>query len=111
MPKQNRTRNVQLIVRVTEQERDLIRQKMRLIHTDNFSAYIRKMAIDGYIIIPDYGEIKNHSVQLQKIGNNVNQIVKRMNMTGSLYQADVTEIKAILHDIWLSERQFLLKVK
>lgn len=73
------------------------------------SAYIRKIAIDGYIINVDHTDVKNHAAQLQRIGNNVNQIVRRMNQTGSLYMDDVNEVKKILHDIWLSERQLLLK--
>ena len=85
----NRKRNVQLIIRVTEEERDLIEVKMKLIPTMNLSAYARKMLIDGYIILLDVPEIKAHSAQLQKIGGNINQIVKRMHQTGSLYKNDV----------------------
>jgi len=111
MATKNRKRNVQLIIRVTEEERALIEQKMALLKTENLSAYIRKIAIDGYIINVDHTDVKNHAAQLQRIGNNVNQIVKRMHQTGSLYRADVAEVKKILHDIWLSERQLLLKMR
>jgi len=110
MATQNRN-NVQIIVRVTEEEKAFIQRKMALLKTENMSAYIRKIAIDGYIINVDHTDIKNHAAQLQRIGNNVNQIVKRMNQTGSLYRADVEEVKKILHDIWLSERRLLLKTK
>ena len=111
MATQNRKRNVQIIVRVTEEEKAFIQQKMALLKTENMSAYIRKIAIDGYIINVDHTDVKNHAAQLQLIGNNVNQIVKRMNQTGSLYIQDVKEVKKILHNIWLSERRLLLKVK
>ena len=110
MATQNRN-NVQIIVRVTVEEKAFIQRKMALLKTENMSAYIRKIAIDGYIINVDHTDIKNHAAQLQRIGNNVNQIVKRMNQTGSLYRADVEEVKKILHDIWLSERRLLLKTK
>lgn len=63
------------------------------------SAYMRKIAIDGYIINVTHPDVKNHAAQLQCIGNNANQIVKRMNQTGSLYRDDVAEVKKILHDI------------
>lgn len=102
---ENRTRSVQLIIRVTEDERRLIDKKMKLIPTLNLSAYARKMLIDGYIINLQLPELKAHSAQLQKIGNNVNQIVKRMNQTGSLYTADVAEIKQIMTEVWKTERQ------
>ena len=51
----NRTRKIVLRVPVTPEERELIRQKMALLHTRNFSAYARKMLIDGY---------RNHSALL-----------------------------------------------
>lgn len=111
MSKTNRKRDIQLIVRVTEEEKTFIQQKMALLGTHNMSAYIRKIAIDGYIINIDYTDVKNHTAQLQRIGGNINQIVKQMNQTGSLYREDVEEVKKILHDIWLSERQLLLKLK
>ena len=47
---ENRKRNVQIIIRVTEEERALIEEKMRQIPTLNLSAYARKILIDGYII-------------------------------------------------------------
>ena len=72
----NRKRNVQLIIRVTEEERKFIEEKMKLMPTMNLSAYARKMLIDGYILFLDTPEIKAHSAQLQKIGGNINQIVK-----------------------------------
>jgi len=111
MATQNRKRNVQIIIRVTEEEKAFIQKKMTLLGTHNLSAYIRKIAIDGYIINVDHTDVKNHAAQLQRIGNNVNQIIKRMNQTGSLYRADVAEVKKILHNIWLSERRLLLKIR
>jgi hypothetical protein len=111
MAKQNRKWNIQLIVRVTEKEKDLIQQKMAMLKTENLSAYIRKIAVDGHIINVDHTDVKNHAAQLQRVGGNINQIAKRMNQTGSLYSSDVAEVKKLLHDIWLSERQLLLKMR
>ncbi len=111
MESKNRTRPIQLIVRVSERERDLIYQKMTLLGTENLSAYIRKIAIDGYIINVDYTEVKNHAALLQRVGNNINQVVKRMNQTGSLYRDDVAEVKKLLHDIWILERRLLSRAR
>ena len=111
MAKQNRKWNIQLIVRVTEKEKDLIQQKMAMLKTENLSAYIRKIAVDGHIINVDHTDVKNHAAQLQRVGGNTNQIAKRMNQTGSLYSSDVAQVKKLLHDIWLSERQLLLKMR
>ena len=107
----NRKRNVQIIVRVTEEERALIEKKMKQIPTINLSAYARKMLIDGYIIVLDLQEIKTHTTQLQKIGVNVNQIAKRINETGRIYADDMDEIKRLMEEVWRLERRLLLQFK
>ena len=61
-----RKRNVQIIIRVTEEERALIEEKMQQIPTLNLSLR-RKMLIDGYIITLDLQEVKGHTAQLQKL--------------------------------------------
>jgi hypothetical protein len=104
-----RKRTVQIKFRVTEQERELIEKKMQQIPTKNVAAYMRKMAIDGYVIKVDYSELKAVTAEIQKIGANVNQIAKRVNATGSVYQEDITEIKGALAEIWRLQRLSLLK--
>lgn len=84
---------MQIIIRVTEEERALIEEKMPQIPTLNLSAYARKMLIDGYIITLDLQEVKGHMAQLQEIGVNINQIAKRINETGRIYADDMDEIK------------------
>ena len=66
---ENRKRNMQIIIRVTEEERALVGQ----IPTLNLSAYAQKMLIDGYIITLDLQEVKGHTAQLQKI---ISQILR-----------------------------------
>ena len=70
-----RKRTVQIKFRVTEAERDLILEKMKLVPTRNMAAYLRKIAIDGYIIQIDHADIKAMTAEIQKIGVNVNQKV------------------------------------
>ena len=108
---ENRKRNVQIIVRVTEDERTLIEEKMKQIPTMNLSAYSRKMLIDGYIIVLDLQEVKAHTAQLQKIGGNLNQITKRINKTRRIYDNDMDELKRLMDEVWKLERQLLLQFK
>lgn len=108
---ENRKRNVQIIIRVTEEERSLIEEKMRQIPTLNLSAYARKILIDGYIITLDLQEVKGHTAQLQKIGVNINQIAKRINETGRIYADDMNEIKRTMEEVWRLERRLLLQFK
>lgn len=71
-------------------------------------AYLRKMAIDGYIIYVDTKDIKEMNKLLSAIGRNINQIAKRVNAEGSTYQADMEEIRERLDQIWQLQRRILL---
>ena len=106
-----RKRKVQIKFYVTEEERALIEQKMKLVPTRNMEAYLRKMAIDGYIIQIDHSDIKAMTAEIQKIGVNVNQIARRVNSTGSVYQEDIDEIRGVLNEIWRLQRLNLLKAR
>ena len=106
-----RKRTVQIKIRVTEEERALIEEKMKLVPTRNMEAYLRKMAIDGYIIQMDHSDIKAMTAEIQKIGVNINQIARRVNATGSVYQEDIAEIKGALTEIWRLQRLSLLKAR
>lgn len=103
----NRTRKIVLRVPVTPEEQELIRQKMALLHTRNFSAYARKMLIDGYVVHIDTTDIRAQTAELQKIGVNVNQIARRLNNMGPLYTQDVADIKGALAQIWQLQRYIL----
>ena len=106
-----RKRKIQIKFYVTEEERALIEQKMKLVPTRNMEAYLRKMAIDGYIIQIDHADIKAMTAEIQKIGVNANQIARRVNATGSVYQEDIEEIKGVLAEIWRLQRLSLLKAR
>ena len=106
-----RKRTVQIKFRVTEEERTLIEEKMKLVPTRNMEAYLRKMAIDGYIIQIDHSDIKAMTAEIQKIGVNINQIARRVNATGSTYEHDIAEIKGALAEIWRLQRLSLLKAR
>ena len=105
----NRKRNAQIKFRVTEEERTLIEEKMKKVPTRNMEAYLRKMAIDGYIIQVDHSHIKKMTAELQRIGININQIARRANATENVYQEDIEEIKGALKEIWRLQRLSLLK--
>lgn len=102
-----RKRDIQLKFRVTPQEREMIETKMAQFGTTNMAAYLRKMAIDGYIIYTDTADIKAFTKELSAIGRNINQITKRINAGGSAYQADMDEIRERLDQIWQLQRHIL----
>ena len=106
-----RKRNKEIHFYVTDEERKLIRQKMILSKTRNMGAYLRKMAIDGYIINTDTAPIKQVYEEMHKIGVNINQIAKRINETGRIYADDMNEIKRAMEEVWRLERRLLLQFK
>ena len=106
----NRKRNIQMKFYVTEEEKHLIEQKMQQLPTQRYGAYLRKMAIDGYIIQWDTDDIKAFTGELSAIGRNINQIAKRVNAGGSVYQADIQEIQERLEEIWQLQRRILLSL-
>ncbi len=89
----NREREVQLAFRVTEAERRLIEDRMKLFGTMNMSAYLRKMAIDGYIVKLNFKELSELLSLLRRTSASVNQIAKRINSTGRAYSEDLAEIR------------------
>lgn len=105
-----RKRNIQIKFRVTEKERDCIYEKMKQLSTDNMEAYLRKMAIDGFIIHVDYSELKEMTMQIQKIGVNINQIAHRINETGAVYKEDMKIIQKAMMEIWRLQRSSLSRV-
>ena len=76
--------------------------------TRQIGAYLRKMAIDGLIIYTDTTNIKEMNKELHSIGVNINQIAKRVNETGSIYEEDIKEIQERLNKIWQLQRTILL---
>lgn len=105
MKKENR--NVQLHFFVTEPEAELIKERMAQTGVANLSAYLRKMAVDGYIIHLDMGDIQEMIRLLRICSNNLNQYTRRANETGSVYAADVEDLRTRLDDLWNSMDKLL----
>ena len=102
-----RKRNTQIKFYVTEEEKQLIDEKLSQLQVKRIGAYLRKMAIDGYIINLDTADIKAFTGELAAIGRNINQIAKRVNAGDSLYQADIQEIRQRQDEIWQLQRRIL----
>ena len=103
-----------VLIRMTESEIALIKEKMEEYGTTNMSAYIRKMAIDGYIVKLELPELKELVRLLANYSNNLNQIAKRVNATGDLYSTDFDEIHRQQDDLWAAAEKIirvLAKVK
>ena len=82
-----RKRNKEIHFYVTEEERKLIRRKMIESKTKNMGAYLRKMAIDGYIVNTDTTPLKK-------------QYEEMVNTTGDLYPEEMQELKEMVKELW-----------
>ena len=85
---------------MSEQDAELVKGRMAELGITNLSAYLRKMAVDGYIIHLDMGDIQEMVRLLRICSNNLNQYAKRANETGSVYAADVEDLRTRLDGLW-----------
>lgn len=93
-------RSVRVEFVITEQEAALIKARMAELEITNLSAYLRKMAVDGYIIHLDMSDIQEMIRLLRICSNNLNQYTRRANETGSVYSADVEDLRTRLDSLW-----------
>ena len=96
----NLEREVQLKFRVTPEERALIEQKMAQLGTTNMAAYLRKMAIDGFVINLELPELREMVSLLRRSSNNLNQLTRRVHETGRFYDADLEELRQSFDGLW-----------
>ena len=108
----NRRRNIEVRFRVTQEELDMIHEKMAQYGTTNLSAFLRKMAIDGYYWSsaawrPTLPELKELVSMLRYSSNNLNQLTKRIHETGRIYDADLEDIRQGHERLWDAARDIL----
>lgn len=106
----HRKRTVQLHFMVTEYERDLIRQKMEQLGTNNLGVYLRKMAVDGYIVKLDLPELRELLFLLRRTSNNINQVARRVHQTGNVYDTDLEDILQKQEAIWAGANEILARL-
>ena len=104
-----RKRDKQLKIWVSQEELDMIHQKMAEFGTSNMGAFVRKMVIDGYIVKLDIPELKEIVHLLGPIGNNVNQMARKLNAGSSIYREDIAEVNAKLDAVYKLQRRILKK--
>ncbi len=87
-------------VRLTKSEMAKIRRKMDQTGISTMSAFIRKMAIDGYVVNLDVSGIQETVRLLRICSNNLNQYARRANEGGSIYQGEIRDLQIQLEKIW-----------
>ena len=106
----NRKREVQLNFRVSPEELALIEQKMSQLGTKNREAYLRKMALDGYVVKLELPELKELLSLMRYSSNNLNQLTRRVHETGRIYDADLEDISRRQEALWDGVHQVLTQL-
>jgi len=105
-----RKREVQLNFRVSPEELALIEQKMAQLGTKNREAYLRKMALDGYVVRLELPELKELVSLMRYSSNNLNQLTRRVHETGRIYDADLEDISRRQEALWDGVHQVLTQL-
>lgn len=105
----NRTRKHSLVLYLSDDEKYILDSKYHASGMRSRMAFLRHLIIYGYVYDVDYRELHDYNTNLARIGNSLNQIAKRMNATGHVYDADVKEVKELMNQVWHTQRSMLSK--
>ena len=103
-------RNEIIILRTTKSEKNRIYEKMLGMGIRSLSAYIRKMALDGYCLNLDLPQLRRMAYLLQMCSNNLNQYAKVANENGQIYTADLEDLRARLDELISIGKQILSRL-
>ena len=102
--------NIVKNIRMTPGELQAIQKKMEQFGTTNFSAFVRKMAIDGYVVKLELPELKELVSLLRYSSNNLNQLTRRVHESGRIYEADLEDIHQNQERLWSAAQEILDKL-
>ena len=95
----NNTRNIRLHIMVSHEEAQIIKERMAELGNRNRSAFIRKMAMDGYAVHADLSEAHEFVSLQRRCVNNLKQISKHTQEYG-IYQSEIAELQKGYDSLW-----------
>lgn len=107
MANRKRTNPVQFYL--DDEEQYILDEKFKLSDMKSKSAFLRKLILYGYVYDVDYSYLRNYNTELGRISSNLNQIAKRINSTGNIYQEDMDEVKELMNEVWRTQKSMLSK--
>ena len=102
-----RKRTIPMLFYVSEQEKEMIQTKMEQYGTKNLSAYLRKIAIDGYVVNLELPELSEMVSLLRRSSNNLNQLTRRVHETSRFYDADLEDLRRDYDGLWAAAQKIL----
>lgn len=103
-------RTVGLYFKVSPREKAIIESNMAEVQIQNQRAYLRKMAVNGYIIHIDMSFVKELLLLIRKSSDNINQIAHRVNATGNFYEQDLEDLQGGMKNMFISVNKIMEKV-
>lgn len=105
MADKKRVRSTQFIIRAKPDEANIIRNRVKLSKKETFQAYALEMLQNGKIATYDYSELQKLRIEVNRIGQNVNQLVRYVNTFDEIdnelfkaLQAEINDMKKLLFD-------------
>lgn len=95
---------------VSQSESDRIKAKMNEMGITSLSAYLRKMALDGYCVKLELEDVKEMVSLLRSCSNNLNQYAKKANAINSIYEEDIKDLEKRLDEIWKVAKEIMLRL-
>ena len=105
-----RKRDMQLNFRVSSEELAVIELKMSQLGTSNREAYLRKMALDGYVVKLELPELKELVSLMRRSSNNLNQLTRKVHETGRVYGADLKDMSQRQELLWEGVKEILTQL-
>ena len=102
MRKPKRARDIRVDLRISQEEYDLIQERMDEAGTKNMSAFIRKMALNGYVLHVDLSPVRELVSLQRRCSNNLNQIAVNVNTYGGIYPQEITALQKDYNSLWKS---------
>ena len=105
----NRYRNNGIYLMLSDDELEILNKKYELSSCKTLRRFIMKCVLEKDIFVLDMKVFKDMSTNIGRVTGSINQIAKRANATGNVYQEDIEEIKGALKEIWRLQRLNLFK--
>ena len=95
-----RVRSVPIYVWVRPEELEAIRDRMAEAGIRNLSAYVRKMALKGYVLHVDLSDIRELVSLQRRCANNLNQVAIQANTYGGIYPEEIATLQKDYAALW-----------
>ncbi len=108
--KKKRRHRVRLHVIVTLEEQVLIGERMAEAGISNMEAYMRKMALNGYVLHVDLSDIRELVILQRRCANNLHRVAIHVNTYGDVYPDEIKALQRDYADLWLRLSNTLRKL-